>query len=193
VRISAPSSSTQSGGSCAGPVRPRTAPSIYAKVINNIRHDFPAYQHGFWSRCKSCTLLTLEIYGVPWIPAPPYYQLAVFSLLTTRPIFLRTDAAIRGHIICTFLALVLRQELLDRPAARGGGSRNLMCMIDRSTTRDTPSGSVTPSTRSQFCLETPSRKPSWPAFICERISLMLHHRTHHKICHFCRFRHFQQI
>jgi hypothetical protein len=41
---------------------------------------------------------------------------AAKALLATRPVFHRTDAAIRGHIFCTFLAL----ELLDRLAARGG-------------------------------------------------------------------------
>lgn len=40
------------------------------------------------------------------------------TLLATRPIFHRTDAAIRGHIFCTFLALVLRKELMDRLTAR---------------------------------------------------------------------------
>jgi hypothetical protein len=44
--------------------------------------------------------------------------LAAKSLLATRPIFHRTDAAIRGHIFCTFLALVLRKELFDRLTAR---------------------------------------------------------------------------
>jgi hypothetical protein len=44
--------------------------------------------------------------------------LVVKTLLATRPIFHRTDAAIRGHIFCTFLALVLRKELNDRLAAR---------------------------------------------------------------------------
>lgn len=44
--------------------------------------------------------------------------LAVKTLLATRPIFHRTDAAIRGHIFCTFLALVLRKELMDRLEAR---------------------------------------------------------------------------
>ena len=39
--------------------------------------------------------------------------------LRTRPIFHRTDAAIRGHVFCTFLALVLRKELADRLAAQG--------------------------------------------------------------------------
>ncbi|MFL5286196.1 MAG: hypothetical protein ACJ8AW_35770 [Rhodopila sp.] len=40
------------------------------------------------------------------------------ALLETRPIFHQTDAAIRGHVFCTFLALVLRKELDDRLAAR---------------------------------------------------------------------------
>jgi len=40
------------------------------------------------------------------------------ALLATRPIFHKTDAGIRGHVFCTFLALVLRQELIDRLAAR---------------------------------------------------------------------------
>jgi transposase len=40
------------------------------------------------------------------------------ALLATRPIFHKTDAGIRGHVFCTFLALVLRKELLDRLAAR---------------------------------------------------------------------------
>jgi hypothetical protein len=52
------------------------------------------------------------------------------SLLTTRPVFHRTDAAIRGHISCTFLALVLRKELLNRLAARGGKVPEWRCMID---------------------------------------------------------------
>jgi hypothetical protein len=44
--------------------------------------------------------------------------LAAKTLLATRPVFHRTDAAIRGHISCTFLALLLRKELLDRLAVR---------------------------------------------------------------------------
>ncbi len=52
------------------------------------------------------------------------------ALLTTRPVFHRTDAAIRGHIGCTFLALVLRKELLDRLAARGGKPPEWRCLIN---------------------------------------------------------------
>jgi hypothetical protein len=41
------------------------------------------------------------------------------SLLATRPIFHKYDETIRGHIFCSFLALVMRKELEDRLAADG--------------------------------------------------------------------------
>ena len=54
------------------------------------------------------------------------------SLFATRPIFHKLDETIRGHVSCSFLALVLKKELEDRiatvgkPAAEGdaaeGGS-----------------------------------------------------------------------
>jgi hypothetical protein len=40
------------------------------------------------------------------------------ALLKTRPIYHRTDPGIRGHVFCTFLALVLRHELVSRLAPR---------------------------------------------------------------------------
>lgn len=42
------------------------------------------------------------------------------SLLETRPNFHKRDATIRGHIFCSFLALVLRKELQDRLVQAGG-------------------------------------------------------------------------
>jgi Transposase DDE domain len=39
------------------------------------------------------------------------------SILDTRPIYHQTDAAIRGHVFCSFLALVLRKTLDDHLAA----------------------------------------------------------------------------
>ena len=39
---------------------------------------------------------------------------AAKSALRTRPIFHSSDAAIRGHVFCSFLALVLQKELADR-------------------------------------------------------------------------------
>jgi len=41
------------------------------------------------------------------------------SLLQTRPIYHRCDETIRGHVFCSFLALVLRQELQARLEQRG--------------------------------------------------------------------------
>ena len=38
----------------------------------------------------------------------------VKSLLETRPIFHQKDCTIRGHVFCSFLALVLRKELDER-------------------------------------------------------------------------------
>jgi transposase len=40
------------------------------------------------------------------------------SVLETRPIYHKCDETIRGHVFCSFLALVLRKELEDRLAAR---------------------------------------------------------------------------
>ena len=41
------------------------------------------------------------------------------SLLETRPIFHKRDETIRGHVFCTYLALVLRKELQDRLERKG--------------------------------------------------------------------------
>jgi hypothetical protein len=41
------------------------------------------------------------------------------SLLETRPIYHRCDQTIRGHVFCSFLALVLRKALQDRLTSRG--------------------------------------------------------------------------
>ena len=41
------------------------------------------------------------------------------SILDTRPIYHKTDVTIRGHVFCSFLALVVRKALDDRLAAAG--------------------------------------------------------------------------
>ena len=40
-------------------------------------------------------------------------------LFSTRPIFHKLDETIRGHVFCSFLALVLKKALEDRIAALG--------------------------------------------------------------------------
>ena len=45
------------------------------------------------------------------------------SLLDTRPIYHKLDETIRGHVACSFLALVLKKELEDRLAAANKSAR----------------------------------------------------------------------
>jgi hypothetical protein len=40
------------------------------------------------------------------------------SLLDTRRIFHKCDETIRGHVFCSFLALLLRKQLQDRLASK---------------------------------------------------------------------------
>ena len=55
------------------------------------------------------------------------------ALLETRPIYHQSDEAIRGHVFCSFLALVLAKELEDRLAATGlkPERRALLADLDR--------------------------------------------------------------
>jgi hypothetical protein len=55
------------------------------------------------------------------------------ALLETRPIYHQSDEAIRGHVFCSFLALVLAKELEDRLAAVGLKPewRELLADLDR--------------------------------------------------------------
>ncbi len=41
------------------------------------------------------------------------------AILRTRPIYHSSDAAIRGHVFCSFLALMLQKELADLCQSRG--------------------------------------------------------------------------
>jgi hypothetical protein len=42
------------------------------------------------------------------------------SILETRPIYHKRDETIRGHVFCSFLALLLKQELESRETNRSG-------------------------------------------------------------------------
>ncbi len=96
----------------------KTASSTFevdeAKAKAEVRYD------GKWVLRTNTTLSPADV-------ALKYKQLwtveAIFrsakSLLDTRPIYHKLDETIRGHVFCSFLALVLRKELQDRLAARG--------------------------------------------------------------------------
>ena len=86
------------------------------KVANDARYD------GKWVLTTDTNLPAVEV-------ALKYKQLLMVerifrdmkSVLQTRPIFHQRDETIRGHVFCSFLALVLRKELeqdLDRAGER---------------------------------------------------------------------------
>jgi transposase len=55
------------------------------------------------------------------------------SIIKTRPIFHQRDDTIRGHVFCSFLALLLRKELLDRLVAAGRQYQwaDIICDLDQ--------------------------------------------------------------
>jgi hypothetical protein len=85
-----------------------------AKLADEARYD------GTWVLRTNTELSTAEValqYKKLWMVEQWFRSCK--SLLETRPIFHRRDETIRGHVFCSFLALVLRQELQARLAARG--------------------------------------------------------------------------
>jgi hypothetical protein len=85
-----------------------------AKVTEDARYD------GKWVLRTNTELDAAEValqYKRLWM-VEAYFR-SCKSLLGTRPIYHRCDATIRGHVFCSFLALVLRQELQSRLAGRG--------------------------------------------------------------------------
>lgn len=85
-----------------------------AKLADEARFD------GTWVLRTNTALPTAEValqYKKLWMVEQWFRSCK--SLLETRPIFHHRDETIRGHVFCSFLALVLRQELQARLAARG--------------------------------------------------------------------------
>jgi transposase len=85
-----------------------------AKVAEDARYD------GKWVLRTNTELDAAEAalqYKRLWM-VEAYFR-SCKSLLGTRPIFHRCDETIRGHVFCSFLALVLRQELQSRLEGRG--------------------------------------------------------------------------
>ena len=88
------------------------APCTAHCLINVGREGFD----GIWVlRTNNTELTAVEIalhYKQLWMVEQTFRTAK--SLLDTRPIFHKTDATICGHVFCSFLALVLRDELLRR-------------------------------------------------------------------------------
>src|SRR6476646_8030575 len=84
-----------------------------AKLAEDARYD------GKWVLRTNTDLDSAEValqYKQLWMVE--HWFRSCKSLLQTRPIYHRCDETIRGHVFCSFLALVLRQELESRLEAR---------------------------------------------------------------------------
>jgi hypothetical protein len=85
-----------------------------AKLVEDARYD------GKWVLRTNTELDSGEValqYKRLWMVE--HWFRSCKSLLQTRPIYHKCDETIRGHVFCSFLALVLRQELQDRLEKRG--------------------------------------------------------------------------
>jgi hypothetical protein len=85
-----------------------------AKIEEEARYD------GKWVLRTNMDLDTAEValqYKRLWM-VEAWFR-STKSLLQTRPIYHKCDETIRGHVFCSFLALVLRQELEARLAKDG--------------------------------------------------------------------------
>jgi transposase len=85
-----------------------------AKIAEDARYD------GKWVLRTNTDLDSAEValqYKQLWMVEQWFRSCK--SLLQTRPIYHRCDETIRGHVFCSFLALVLRQELQARLEERG--------------------------------------------------------------------------
>ena len=83
------------------------------KINDEARYD------GKWVLTTNADLPTAEValqYKQLWMVEEVFRSMK--SILDTRPIFHRRDETIRGHVFCSFLALLLRKELEDRLAAK---------------------------------------------------------------------------
>ncbi len=85
-----------------------------AKIAADARYD------GKWM-LRTNTDLAMEVVALAykhlWMVEAIFRSMK--SLLETRPIYHQKDETIRGHVFCSFLALLLRQELERRLAQHG--------------------------------------------------------------------------
>jgi hypothetical protein len=75
---------------------------------------------GIWVLTTNTKLKAREValkYKELWMVEHTFRDMK--SVIDTRPIFHKRDETIRGHVFCSFLALVLKKELDDRLACQG--------------------------------------------------------------------------
>jgi Transposase DDE domain len=86
----------------------------HAKIATDARYD------GKWvlrTNTDLATPLVALAYKHLWMVEAMFRSMK--AVLETRPIYHQHDQAIRGHVFCSFLALVLRQDLERRLAQHG--------------------------------------------------------------------------
>jgi transposase len=79
-----------------------------------------ALYDGIWVLTTNTKLTAREValkYKELWMVEQTFREMK--SVLETRPIYHKRDETIRGHVFCSFLALVLKKELDDRLVSRG--------------------------------------------------------------------------
>jgi hypothetical protein len=89
-------------------------------VIDEAKLEEEARYDGTWVLRTNTEMPASEValqYKKLWMVE--HWFRACKSLLETRPIYHQRDETIRGHVFCSFLALVLRHELQARLEARG--------------------------------------------------------------------------
>lgn len=75
---------------------------------------------GIWVLTTNTKLKALEValkYKELWMVEHTFRDMK--SVIDTRPIYHKRDETIRGHVFCSFLALVLKKELDDRLVSQG--------------------------------------------------------------------------
>ena len=88
--------------------------------VDEDRIEQEARYDGTWVLRTNTTLSTTEValtHKRLWTVEEVFRSMK--SLLSTRPIWHKCDETIRGHVFCTYLALVLRKALEDRLEAAG--------------------------------------------------------------------------
>ena len=95
----------------------RTGGKQFAVDEDKIREE--ARYDGKWVLTTNMDICPAEValkYKQLWMVEDVFRSMK--SLLDTRPIYHKCDETIRGHVFCSFLALLLRKELEDRLARR---------------------------------------------------------------------------
>ena len=101
----------------AGTCGLKGAPSPSTRIGSQPKRD-----DGRWVLRTNTTLPAMAValtYKQLWMVEEMFRSMK--SLLTTRPIWHKCDETTRGHVLRTYLALVLREALEDRLEAAGVG------------------------------------------------------------------------